>query len=270
MKSMLLTGLFFSVLSAQSQIHYQLGSQSYGMANTGLCAANVWATFNNPGALGMVEKTSLGLSAENRFLIKELSSQALGFVMHTNKTGNFGFHFQQYGFELYREMNGAFSYGMKLSEQFAAGISMQYHGIFLADNYGSKTSFSAALGMVYSPTKNLSLGVRVLNVNRARLAEFDNERLPTVFGLGFEYRPTKKVTCVVEAEKDMINPLNVKAALAIQAHEIFSVRMGMNTYPFISSFGFGIQMKKFMLDGAAQWHTKLGLCPAFSLVYSFE
>lgn len=261
----LLTGL-----GASSQVHPQMGARSNGTGNATLCLDDVWSVYNNPGAFAKLNKTSIGLAAENRFLLKELSSQSLAFGFHTEKSGNFGLHFQQYGYNLYREMNGGFTYGMKLFDNFSAGVSLNYHGIFLAENYGSKSTVSAGVGLLYSATKNLKIGMRVQNISRTRLAEFNDERLPTNFGLGFLYQISKKAWWSVEAEKDLIHPINIKSGMEIQAHEILAVRIGVNSYPFMTSFGFGLKLKNFNFDAAAQWHTALGLSPSFGLHYSFN
>lgn len=270
MRTTLLLVFLGSFFGVKAQTHPQAGARSYGLANTSLCLNDVWSVYNNPGALGELEQTSIGLAAENRFLMKELSGQSLAFGFHTEKSGNFGLSFQQYGYSLYREMNGGLAYGMKLFDQFSAGVSINYHGIFLAENYGSKSTVSASLGILYKPLKNLQLGMRVQNLNRTRLAEFNDERLPTNLSLGMFYQLSKKVGCTLEAEKDLIHPLNIKGAVEIQAHEILALRLGANSYPFITTFGLGLKLKSFQLDAAAQWHTVLGLNPSFGLHYSFN
>jgi hypothetical protein len=263
--------LFLSLaLSAKSQVHPQMGARSLALGNTGLALDDVWSVYNNPGAFALMKETSIGLAAENRFLLKELSSQSLAFGFHTEKSGNFGIHFQQYGYNLYREMNGGFTYGMKLFDNFSAGVSVNYHGIFLAENYGSKSTMSVGLGLIYAPTKNLKIGMRAQNISRTRLTDFNDERLPTNFGLGLLYQISKKALVTLEAEKDLIHPINIKGGLEVQAHEIFAVRLGVNSYPFLTSFGFGLKLKNFKFDAAAQWHTALGLSPSFGLHYSFN
>jgi hypothetical protein len=267
-----LISLFFLslVLPVLSQVHPQLGARSNALGNSSLCLDDVWSVYNNPGAFGLLKKTSLGVAAENRFLMKELSSQSIAFGFHREKSGNFGIQFQQYGYNLYREMNGGLVYGMKLFDNFSAGVSLNYHGIFLAENYGSKHTVSAGLGLLYSATKNLKVGMRVQNITRTRLLNLNDERLPTNFGLGFLYQISKKALWSVEAEKDLIHPINFKSGLEIQAHEIFAVRLGVNSYPFTTSFGFGLKLKNFHFDAAAQWHTTLGISPSFGLHYSFN
>jgi len=201
--------------------------------------------------------------------LKEMSTQSLAFGYHTKKAGNFGIHFQQYGFNLYREMQGGLTYGMKFFDNFSGGVSLNYHRIALGDNYGSKNTISAGLGLFYSMNDQLKFGMRVMNINRAKLASFENERLPTTFSLGAVYAFSKKALWSVEAEKDLIHPLNIRSGLEIQAHEIFAIRLGVNSYPFQASFGFGLKFKEFYLDLATMWHTQLGLSPSGALHFRF-
>jgi hypothetical protein len=96
--------LFFLALFASfytsAQVYPQIGARSAGLGGTGLTFNDVYSVYNNPGAFGALENTAIGLNYENRFLLKELSSQALAFGFHSQKSGNFGIQFQQHGFAL--------------------------------------------------------------------------------------------------------------------------------------------------------------------------
>ena len=87
--------LFSSFIYAQ--VYPQLGARANGLGGAVLAQNDVWSVYNNPGAFGQIEKSGVGVSYENRFLLKEMSTQSLVFGYHTEKAGNFGFHFQQYG-----------------------------------------------------------------------------------------------------------------------------------------------------------------------------
>jgi hypothetical protein len=261
--------LLFSTSFVHAQVYPQIGARANGLGGAALLLDDVWSVYNNPGALGALEKSAVGVSYENRFLLKEMSSQSLAFGYHTENAGNFGIHFQQYGFNLYREMQGGISYGMEFVEDFSGGISLNYHRIALGDVYGAKNSVSASLGLMYSMNDELSFGMRVLNVNRARLSSVEDERLPTTFSLGAIYNFSEKAFWSLEAEKDLINPLNIRSGIEVRPHEILALRLGMNSYPFQASFGFGLKFSNFHLDMATQWHVQLGLSPSAGIHYEF-
>ena len=270
MKKFILSITFFAATLCYGQVYTHLGARSNALGGASLSLNDVWSVYNNPGAFGSLEKTAIGVSYENRFLLKELSTQSLVFGFHTKKAGNIGIHFQQYGFNLYREMQGGLTYGMKFFDNFSGGVSINYHRIALAENYGSKNSVSAALGLYYDMNEQLKFSMRVLNLNRAKLAIDQDERLPTTFSLGVIYQFSEKALWSVEAEKDLVHPLNVKSGLEISPHEIFSVRLGINTYPFQAAFGFGLQFSQFHLDMSSMWHAQLGLSPSAGIHYEFK
>jgi len=268
MKNLFFLACLFSLRYGWSQVYPQIGARAAGTGGTALTAEDVYSAYNNPGAFGAMEKTSVGLNYENRYLLKELSTQSLAFGYHTEKNGNFGLHFQQYGFELYREMQIGLSYGLKLFDRFYGGFGLNFHRIQLAENYGSKNTASGAIGILYQATDNLHFGMRVLNLSRTKLAEY--ERLPTTFGLGITYYFSEKVLCNIEAEKTILNPVNVKAGFEIHPHEIVYIRLGVNSYPFQSAFGFGLNLDQFQFDLATTWHSALGMSPSAGLTYRFK
>ncbi|MEX1001673.1 MAG: hypothetical protein WDZ35_06120 [Crocinitomicaceae bacterium] len=265
----LITGCLISQLSL-AQVYPQIGARSNALGGASLALTDVWSVYNNPGAFGALEQTAVGVAYENRFLLKEMSTQSLAFGYHTKSAGNFGLHFQQYGFSLYRESQGGLSYGMKFFDNFSGGISLHYHRIALGENYGTKNTFSAALGLLYSLNKDISFSMRVLNINRAPLADDEDERLPTTFSLGAIYRFSEKAFWSIDAEKDLVHPINIRSGIEIKAHEIFALRIGVMSYPFQASFGFGLKFANFYFDMASSWHAQLGMSPSAGLHYSFK
>ena len=97
----------------------------------------------------------------------------------------------------------------------------------------------------------------------------EDERFPTVVGLGVRYIFSEKIFWTFELEKDIIHSLNVKSGLEMKAHEMLILRIGVKTYPFQTGFGAGIIFKKWRLDLAANWHSALGINPSAGLVYQF-
>lgn len=256
-------------ISGMSQVYPQFGARSAGIGGTGLTISDVYATYNNPGAFGALENTSVGITYENRFLLSELSTQAIAIGYSTEKSGNIGIHFQQYGFNLYREMQGGLTYGLKLAKRFYGGFGLNFHRIQLGENYGSKNTATGTVGLFYAIREDLNFGVRIQNLSRTKLAEFEDERLPTRFGVGASYIFSEKVFWTIEAEKDLLNPINVKSGLEIHPHEILYLRLGVNSYPFQSSFGFGLAFGKLRFDMATLWHSSLGMSPSAGLNFNF-
>ena len=240
-----------------------------GLANTAVTIEDEWSVKNNPGAFSFLEKTTASIQYSNRFLVSELSNQNLCFGYHTN-TGNIGVYIQQSGFKLFRQIQVGGTYAMKLSKRFGLGININYHSTQFGDIYGQKSNMSAGIGMKYKLNDDIQFGASVLNINRSKLSDFEDERLPSVFIIGGVYHVTKQISWLLELQKDFNTSVRIKSGLEIKANDIFEIRLGINSYPFQSAFGFGIILKQFRIDMASIWHSKLGLSPTIGLVYQFK
>jgi hypothetical protein len=263
--------IFFLLLCGQihCQITPQLGSRSIALGGTGLLHADVWSVYNNPGILGKLQKSSIGVTYQNRFSLQELSTQSIAYVQHTDNAGNFGMQFQHYGFHLYREFQAGLSYAKQLSNKFYGGFGLNWQNISLGENYGQKNFVSGSIGLAYILSQELSFGFRVQNLSRARLAEFEDERYPTRFALGVQYTFSPALLWNVELEKSILFPTNLKTGVEYLIQDVFAIRFGVNSAPFQSSFGFGLALKKMHFDMAANWHSQLGLSPAFGFLIDF-
>src|SRR5574343_1427280 len=124
-----------------------IGARSNFMGNSSVKLIDVWAFHHNPGAIVQLEKQAICISYENRFLLKELQSQGLVYGQALKK-GVISFGAQTYGFKTYRTNRVGLGYSMKLSEKFSAGVQLNYQNIRLTENYGSKNTVTAELGIL--------------------------------------------------------------------------------------------------------------------------
>src|SRR5690606_1866963 len=183
-------------------INDPVGARSTAMAGVNATLSDVWSANNNQAGLAFVEDLSAGLYYENRFLLKETSYKAGAFVLPT-KTGAFGASIASFGFTEFMETRAGLSYGLKFSERFAVGVQMNYLRTSLTQEFGSKNSVTGAVGLIGKLNDEITIGAHVYNPNRSKLAEYDNERIPTVMKLGMDYRFSEKLMIVVETEKDI-------------------------------------------------------------------
>lgn len=249
-----------------SQGYTPFGARIASMGNAGVAVEDVWSYHHNPAALTGVESFSAGISYENRFLLRELQSQALTVVLPM-KTGVISVGAQMYGYELYRSQKAGLGYSLKLSEKFSAGVQLNYQGIRLTHNYGSKHSVTAEAGVMGEITEDWKIGMSVFNLGRAKLAEFADDRFSTVMRLGTSYS-LSKVVFVAEAEKHLDHPMRVKGGFEYEPIENFFFRFGAGSKPVDISFGFGYKWKFLQLDLGSSYHQQLGWSPHFSLNYS--
>lgn len=148
-------------------------------------------------------------------------------------------------------------------------MQLNYHTVRIGDGYGSTSAVSVEAGVLAQLSDELWLGAHVYNPNRAKLAEFNDERLPSIFRLGLRYDFSEKVLAALEVEKDVDFDPVMKAGVEYHVVEYLYLRAGIATNPQQSTFGFGLVLKQFKLDVATGLHSQLGYSPQVSLLYQF-
>jgi len=263
----LITIVFTSTSFFASNGNDEIGARSSALGGFSTTLSDVWSTNNNQAGLGYLENITGGIYYESRFLLKETAFKGGAFALPT-KLGSFGLSVTSFGYSLYNETKAGLSYGQKLGEKVSVGVQLNYLNVKLNQDYGQRSTFTAAVGLIARLTSELSLGVHVYNPTRVKLAEFDNERIPTIMKLGLDYKFSEKVFVAVETEKDMDSGGVVKVGVEYNAIDILYLRGGISTNPTMSSFGFGVKLKDFKLDLSSSFHQTLGLTPAISLIYT--
>lgn len=266
MKLLLSLLMIASIQLSYGQGWVPSGGKSMSMANASVCNTDVWAFHNNPGALGNIEGFSVGLSYENRSLLKELQSQGLSVAIPL-KVGVISVGGHMYGYNQYRSYKSGLGYSLKLADKFYAGVQLNYQGLRLSQNYGSANSMTAEAGFYGKIRDNWDVGIAVFNIGRSKLSDFQDDRFSTIMRIGSSYTFSKKVLLSGEFEKDLDNPMRFKTGLEYQVIDNFFVRGGIATAPIELTFGFGYKFKKIHLDLGSAYHQVLGWSPHFSLVF---
>lgn len=251
---------------AFSQGWLPMGARSNSMGNSSVAIIDPWAFHHNPGALANVDKMAAGVSYENRFLLKELQSQGLVYVQPI-KTGVISVGAQLYGYSNYRTYRAGLGYSLKLSEKFSGGVQLNYQGIQLNENYGSKSTVTAEIGILASITEDWRVGMSVFNLGRSKLDDYQDDRFTTLMRLGTSYSFSEKVMATAELEKNVDYPLRIKSGLEYQVVDNVYIRGGFATEPIEVSFGLGYKFKAIQLDLGSAYHQQLGWSPHFSLTY---
>lgn len=242
------------------------GARAMSLGNAASTFDDVWAYHNNPGALGAVNTFTAGLSYENRFLLKELQSQGFA-VAIPMKVGVISVGGDMFGYRNFRSYKAGIGYSMKLSEKFFAGVQLNYQGLSLSSNYGSKHTISAAAGIYTKITEEWKVGVSAFNIGRAKLSAFEDDRFSTVIRMGTSYLFSKKFLLSIEGEKDLDSRLRFRTGLEYEPLNNFFIRGGVQTAPVEFSFGFGYHFKQIHIDLGSAYHQILGWSPNFSIVF---
>ncbi|MGB1032221.1 MAG: hypothetical protein ACPGWM_06390 [Flavobacteriales bacterium] len=259
--------LLFVVLSAQSQDNYSSGGARYrGLNGTGLALGSHWSSMQNQAGMVDLKGLEAGVFAFNRFALSELTTVGFSAAMPREKQA-YGLSFESYGFSGYRRSQLGVAFAMKLAENFDAGVQLAYHHLQLAGTYGSTGNVTVALGFRYKLMEDLVLAGHIYNPTRSKLADFNSERIPTIFRTGFSWSLAERVKTNVEVQKSIDDPMGVNVGLEYQAMEQLYLRAGAGTKPDLFSFGAGLNTKSLRIDVAASYHQVLGVLPHISLTY---
>lgn len=259
---------FFS-LSLTAQGWMSQGARSGALANNGVTFTDVFAYHHNPGALGYLEKGTVGLSYEARYAIKELQSQGFAVAVPL-KVGVISAGGQFYGYDAYRTTRAGIGYSMKLVESISAGVQINYLGMSLgSSHYGRKDGVSAEFGALAKITDEVRIGFSVVNITRAKLSDYKNERFGTLLRLGVSYKVIDELTIMGEIEQEVTFGPRFRFGLEYQPIDMLYIRAGVQGAPMDLAFGFGLNIKRFKLDLSTQYNQVLGWTPAISLLVDF-
>jgi len=280
--------LFFLVLLAPTRLLAQGNgpaghggrAQALGNASATL-SGEVWAGANNAAGLGSITRPTAGVYLENRYLITSLNVAAAAVALPLGVVepaamglparashGVLGLEAQRFGGVLYNETRLGAAYGYRLGVVSIGGRLDMLQVSF--QDLGSRRVLAASLGgQADILPQRLTLGVHLYNLTQARLASYQDERVPTVLRAGLAYRPGKQVLLLAEAEKDVEHAAGLKAGAEYLPVPAVAVRLGYASLSQQATGGVGLRAGDFQFDYAAGWHSALGLSQYFSLAWQW-
>jgi hypothetical protein len=241
MNKLLLPLLFISCSILASNGEGPLGARSAALGHASSTLRDVWSTRNNQGNLGFLRQAEVGAFAENRFFVKELTQSGFAAVVPIKK-GTFGLSYSTMGYKLYRESQLSLGYGIKLSENISAGIAFDYLNTKIADIYGQAHAFTGSFGISAKVLPQLTLATHIYNPFRAKITDYNNEKVPTIFKVGAQYMFTQKVFLMAEAEKTSAQKVNVKVGIEYVPSKLVYIRAGASSWPTQAAFGLGVKL----------------------------
>jgi len=244
------------------------GGRSAGMGLSSAAVVDFWSVNNNQAGMAFYNRTTAGVYFENRFLIKELATQAGAFTLKT-RYGVLGATVVYSGDASYNTTRAGLAYALKLGKRFAAGIQLDYIGTTLGEEYGKRANFTFDAGIMVKLTEQLTFGAHTFNPMHVKFSDYNNESIPTTLNAGFGFTFSDKLLLTAEASKNSEFPMEFRSGAEFKLSKIAYARVGLSTNPARYTFGFGLEMKSLTLDLSSSVHTVLGYSPQVSLQYSF-
>lgn len=251
-------------------------AQALGGAATTL-GGEVWAAANNPAGLGTLTQPTAGAYLENRYLIPSLNVAAAALALPLGPVeaatagqparaarGVLALGGQRFGGALYSEARVGAAYGYRLGVV-SVGGRLDVLQVRLQD-LGSRLAPVVSLaGQAELLPGHLTLGAYLYNLTQARLATYQDERMPTLLRAGLAYRPSAQVLLLAEAEKDVEHPAGLRTGIEYQPAAAVAVRLGYASGSEQATAGAGVHLGGFHFDYAAGWHAVLGLSQFMSV-----
>ncbi len=246
-----------------------IGSRSAGIGRSSVAITDFWGAMNNQAGIALYKKPAVGIYYESRFLLSELSTKSVAGILPT-KYGVFAATYNHFGYSLYNSQKIGVAYARAFGSKLRIGLQLDYLQTTLGNNYGNKGNVTFELGIQTDINDKITIGAWVFNPIMVKLAEYDDEKLPAVFRVGFAWNISEGFLATVEAEKSTaINPVMFRGGLEYELNGKFFFRTGFSTRKEIFSFGFGLKLKHLVFDISAIMHESMGFSPQTSLIFEF-
>lgn len=247
---------------------YSPGARQISLANSDAALANdVFSLFSNPAGLAQLNWREVGIYySPAPFGLTELSN---GYVAYHEpfSFGSLSIGGMNYGFDLYRESRVVLGYSYNYQNILFAGATINYHS-YSIKNYGTAGAFYLNLGGLVYILDELRWGFAVNNVNRASVADIDDQ-IPMTFLTGFSFDILQNFSLNFALEKDIRYNPSVQFGIEYNIIEYLSLRAGTSNDPSRFTAGIGINYSAFSLDYAFFTHQDLGLTHQAGIILSF-
>lgn len=265
MRSLLPLVFFFIHFQVFAQVFNGFsGGRSDALSKADVILSDEFSILNNIGALAWTEEKAFFTGYQNQFFLPELNTIYFGAIIPI-QYGVAGISLARFGGDLYQETLLGFGIGHKIRTA-SIGFKINYLQVS-AESLGTQRTWVAEMGGKMLLRKDFAIGAHIYNLNRAKLAEFQDERHPTIMKVGASYFPNKNLIINLQTTKDIDFEPSIQAGIEYAITPKIIARTGVSTKPFLNTFGVGFHWWNFKLDYALQTHTDLQPSNTFSICY---
>ena len=287
------------VVQAQGNGPGVRGARAAALSNASVAlAGEVWSMGNNVAGISEIQRPSVGFYAENRYFSSALNVGALTVALPLGRTtapgaggvmqgaegaapslspapaptwarnGVVALEAQRFGGVLYNETRVGVGYAYRFG-QISLGARADMLQVSI-EGLGSRRMVLGTLGgQIEIVPRRLSFGASLYNLNQAKLANYQAERVPTILKAGLAYRPGSQVLLLVETEKDVERAANFKVGLEYRPVPVLAARLGLASLTEQASAGIGVLAGAFQIDYAAAFQQALGFSQHLSVSKSW-
>ncbi len=272
MKRILLTCIFLFVfvpIIFAWDIATPVGSKTNSIGNCSVALSEFWSCHNNPAGFTNYNNIAIGLSYENRFLLKELAYKNIGVIIPFD-IGVIGITASQFGYNHYNENLIGLGLSRSFGPNLKIGLKLDYIFLKHSMDYAQIQTATFELGLQYHINKSLCLGAYIFNPINVKLKTLNNERIPIIMRIGLSYFIKEDFLITAEIEEDFENGFSYRFGLEYEIYKKIFVRSGFQLKPEIFTFGFGYDYNWFTIDISAQMNQVLGASLSCSFIYKIK
>jgi hypothetical protein len=261
--------LLFSCSFTFAQIPHIIPSP-ISIARTSVADIHSWTAFNNPAALGYVEKISLSATFENRYLLKELSTKSVQAGFSTKQI-NIGGSFSYFGYSLYHEMLVGIDFARNFSNKFALGIGFDYYSSYFSADNKYHGALLGRVGVFIQLNPDFVLGFSTFNPFQNNIqTDFVTKRIPSIFSLGTAYSFSADFVWRTQIDKELSSNYRFATGFEYRMQEFINVKLGGYFLEnFIPCLGFWLFLGDYSADLNCELNPILGVSTMISLRYNF-
>jgi len=264
----LILTLFF-IRVARSQELFRSGSRYQALADASVALSGSWSVFGNQAGLSGINHPEFGGAYQNRFLVDELSSRSVFFVLPV-QSSVFAVSMLQFGRMPFRQEKFGLSYARSLSHHFSFGVQFNYYRLFFSEDNRTVGSSGLEIGAQYLHSNRLVFGIHILNPYKTGIKMLsENFYYPSRINFGTLYHLSDSFSLMSELESEFDQHFVLKTGFEYVILEKLFLRTGISGKPYQLSAGIGFRINKLTLDVATSYHQVLGNSPSASFQYQF-
>ena len=222
-----------------------------------------WSSFHNQALLAFNNSFLCGINYENRFGISELGTRTAGVVFPAGRASVAAIY-SDFGYTDFKRDMAGVACGLKLSENIAVGVQIDYFSERTPGEYDNNQSITFETGIIVSPSDKIRIGFHLFNPVPNSLRK-NNQPVSLVVGAAINL--SKALYAAAEAEMSSGSYATLRTGFEYEALKNLMLRAGFITRNNSFCFGTGYQVGSVTLDIGFTTHEILGVTSVASLIF---
>jgi len=269
-RHLLLLGLLNIYTLANGRVNTIIDAYSMSVSGATATSLGIYSLSENQAGLAFSRETMIAINYSNRYLLNELATQSLCYIMPVGKA-TAGLSLLYFGGKALNESCYSLAYGRQLYRWLVAGVKMNYHYLGIEAIDGHTSAITGEIGIQVFPINGLNVGLHIKNPTKSQYITLNNEELYSGLKVGISYSEPGLYIISTQFDSDNFEQSNLILAGEYWVFKAFIIRGGVKVKRNPSwSFGTGFKHNQFQFDIGFEHHTILGLSGSISLIFNVK